>query len=141
MITSADAVLTLFQPILFPIPQRIQQFATDDIYDTDQIKPTEALIGVDGFASFGFVNVLIVQNYSLQADSGSISFFETIFGQQYQARTVYPVSGTIRLPSLGKKYTMTNGALTGYKPAPDAKRTLQPMRFQITWQSVLPSPA
>jgi hypothetical protein len=140
MITSADAVLMLFQPILFPTPEQIQQFAADDIYDTDAVKPTEAVIGVDGVATFGMVFNLIMQNYALQADSPSVSFFETIFLQQRAGKTVYPVSGNISLPSLGKKYTMTNGGLTGYKPAPDAKRLLQPMKFQVTWQSVVPAP-
>ena len=141
-ITSADAVLTLNQPTLFPNgPQTLSQFSVDDIYDTDSIKSIEALMGVDGFLSFGFVFVPVMQNYTLQADSGSISFFERIFSQQQAAKTIYPVSGTIILPSLGKKYIMTNGALSGYKPAPDAKRVLQPMKFQCTWQTVLPAPA
>ena len=77
---------------------------------------------------------------ALQANSPSINFFETIFTQQLAALDVYPVSGTILLPALGKKYNMRNGGLTNYKPMPDAKRTLQPQRFQITWQSVLPAP-
>jgi hypothetical protein len=30
------------------------------------------------------------------------------------------------------------GALTSYPTMPNAARTLQPRRFQITWQSVTP---
>ena len=141
MITSADTVLTLWQPTLFPNPQQIQGFAADDILDSDQIKSIEALMGVDGVLSFGFVFVPMMQNYSLQADSDSIGFFETIFGYQFGGKTVYPVSGTLLYPSLGKKYDMKNGGLSGYKPTADAKRVLQPMRFQVTWQSILPAPA
>lgn len=141
MITSANAILTLAQPTLFPTAVQIQQFAADDVFDTDSIKPLEALMGVDGFLSFGFVYVPVTQNYTLQADSDSISFFETIFAQQLAAATAYPVSGTIILPAINKKYNMTNGGLNGYKPTPDAKRILQPMKFQIIWQSILPAPA
>lgn len=140
MITSADAILMFTQPVLFPTPQQIQGFATDDIYDTDQIKSLEALMGVDGNISFGFVFVPMMQNYALQADSVSVSFFETLFTQQYAAKTAYPVNATIALPSLGKKYVMNNGGLSGYKPTADAKRVLQPMKFQVTWQSILPAP-
>ena len=50
------------------------------------------------------------------------------------------LSGTLLFPGTGKKYNMVNGAMTDYKPTPDAKRTLQPQRFRITWNSVLPSP-
>lgn len=141
MITSANTVLTLWQPVLFPNPQQIQAFAADDLQDMDSIKSMEALMGVDGILSFGFVYVPVMQNIALQADSGSVSFFEQIFGYQQAGATIYPVSGTLLYPSLGKKYNMTNGGLSGYKPAPDAKRVLQPMKFQITWESVLPAPA
>ena len=37
-ITSADATLTLTQATLFPTPQHIQQFAADDVFDTDAIR-------------------------------------------------------------------------------------------------------
>jgi hypothetical protein len=140
-ITSADAVLTFTQAVLFSTPQQLQNFAVDDIYDTDQIKSIEAQMGVDGNLSFGFVFVPVMQNFNLMADSPSISIFEQIFGAQQAAKTVYPINGSILLPSLGKKYIMTNGGLSGYKPTPDAKRVLQAMKFQVTWQSVLPAPA
>jgi hypothetical protein len=139
-ITSANATLTLWQPTLFPSPQQIQQFAADDVFDTDAIRSIEALMGVDGFLSFGFTFVPVVQSFALQANSGSIRFFETIYTQQVAALTVYPISGTILLPSISKKYNMTNGGMTSYKPLPDAKRTLQPQRFQVTWERVLPAP-
>jgi|SRR5271156_1657290 len=140
-ITSADAVVTLWQPILFPTPLQLQQFAVDDIYDTDQIRNVEAQMGVDGTLSFGFVYAPIMQNFALQANSPSIAaFFDPIYAQQILGKTVYPISGTIALPSLGKKWAMTNGAMTDYKPMPDAKRVLQMQRFRVTWNQVLPSP-
>lgn len=141
-ITSADAILTMTQPVLFPNPQQITNFATDDVYDTDQIRTLEAMMGVDGNLSFGFVFVPVLQNYTLMADSPSISgFFDIIYTQQRAAKTSYPIGGVIVLPSLGKKFIMTNGGLSNYKVAPDAKRVLQPQKFQITWESIVPSPA
>ena len=142
MITSADAILTMTQPTLFPNPQQIQNFGTDDVYDTDQIRTLEAMMGVDGVLSFGFVFVPVLQNYTLMADSPSTTnFFDVIYTQQRAAKTTYPVNGVIVLPSLGKKFIMTNGGLSNYKVAPDAKRVLQPQKFQITWESIVPSPA
>jgi hypothetical protein len=142
MITSADAILTMTQPTLFPNPQQIQNFGADDVYDTDQIRTLEAMMGVDGALSFGFVFVPVLQNYTLMADSPSITrFFDVVYTQQRAAKTTYPLSGLIILPSLGKKYIMTNGGLSNYKVAPDAKRVLQAQKFQITWESIVPSPA
>lgn len=141
MITSADVVLTLFQPILFPTPQQIQGFAADDVFDTDQVKSVEVLMGVDGILSAGFVFVPMMQNIAIQADSDSLSFFETIFTHQYADKTVYPINGSALIPATSRNYNLTNGNLTGYKPTPDVKRVLQPMRFQCTWQSILPAPS
>lgn len=141
MITSADAILTMTQPTLFPNPVQLQNFGADDIYDTDQIRTLEAMMGVDGNLSFGFVFVPVLQNYTFMADSPSIDdFFDIIYTQQRVAKTTYPLAGTILLPSRGKKFIMTNGGLSNYKPAPDAKRVLQVQKFQITWESIVPAP-
>ena len=140
-ITSANATLTLSQPTLFPSPVRMQQFAVDDVFDTENVRSVETLMGVDGVLSFGFVYVAIVSTIALQANSPSNSFFDTIYTQQQAALDVYPMNGTIILPGINTKFTLTNGALTGYKPTPDAKRTLTPRRYQITWQKIAPAPA
>ena len=139
-ITSANTILTLSQPILFATPQQVQQFAYNDVTDTDQMRIIEAIMGVDGTLSFGFVFVPTMQNITLQANSPSVSLFDTINLQQRAAKDVYPMTGTLIFPGLSKKFSMNNGALTTYKPTPDAKQTLQPQRFQITWESVLPAP-
>lgn len=139
-ITSANAVLMLSVPPLFPIPQQIQGFATDDIYDIPQIKSVEVLMGVDGVLSAGFVYVQIVQTITLQADSASNSFFDTWWTQMQAAQDAYAANGLIRLPSIATKFAQTNGYLTGYKPAPAAKKVLQPRTYEVTWESIAPAP-
>lgn len=140
-ITSANAVLTLSQATLFPAPVQMQQFAADDVFDTENIRSVEALMGVDGVLSFGFIYVAIVQNIALQANSPSNSFFDVIYTQQTAALDIYPLNGTIILPGISTKFTLSNGAMTGYKPTPDGKRTLTPRRFQITWNKIAPAPS
>ena len=140
-ITSANAVLTIAVATIFPIPQQIQGFATDDIYDIPAIKSVEVMMGVDGVLSAGFVYVAIVQEITLQADSASNAFFDTWWTQMQAAQDVYPASGLIKLPGIATKFTQTRGFLTGYKPAPGAKKVLQPRKYEITWQSIAPSPA
>lgn len=139
-ITSANAILTLSVLPLFPVPQQIQGFAVDDIYDVDAIKSVETMMGVDGVLSGGFVFVEITQNISLMADSASNLFFDTWWTQMQAAEDVYTASGQIVLPSISTKFNMLNGFLTGYKPIADAKKVLQPRKFQIMWNSVAPAP-
>ena len=139
-ITSANAVLMLSQPDLFPTPQQIQGFSADDIYSFDQIASVETSMGVDGVLSGGFVFQAAVQSITLQADSESNDFFEVIWNQMQAARNIYPLFGLISLSSISTKFVMNKGLLTGFPPIADAKRILQPRRYSLTWERVQPAP-
>jgi len=137
-ITSANAIVMIGIPALFPVPQQLQGFAADDIFDVDAIDSAEVMMGVDGIQSAGFVFVPIRQNIVLQADSPSAGIFDTWWSFQQQIKDVFFANGNVILKPLATKWTLTKGALVSYKPIPDAKRVLQPRRFTISWQSVQP---
>ena len=140
-ISAAGVVLTLSIPIVFPTGQQIQGFANDEVFDIPQIKSAETMMGVDGILSVGFVFVPVIQTISLQADSASNLIFDQWWAQQQANKTSYLASGLILIPSVGAKYTLNGGVLTGYKPAPNAKKLLQPRTYEITWQGIAPAPA
>ena len=140
-ITSSNAVLTLAILPLFPIPQQLQGFGTDDIYDIPRIRSVEVMMGVDGVLSGGFIYAAVPQEITLQADSLSNRIFDTWDLQQKAAGETYVAMGSIRLPGVSTKFAMINGFLTGYSPSPAAKRVLQARRYEITWQKVIPAPA
>lgn len=139
-LTSANSIITLSQAILFPTPIQLQNYAADDITSMGGARILEHQMGVDGVLSFGFVWVERTQEISIKADSASISFFDTINTQQEAAQDVYPLSGTLILPSLGKMFNLINGGLETYPPIPAVRRTLQPQRFSIVWNRVVPIP-
>jgi hypothetical protein len=123
-ITSANAVIMLAVTGVFNAPQALQQFAADDIFTNETIQAAETAMGVDGFL----------------ADSPSNDFFDTWYQANVKAVDVFRCNGTIWLPSLGKKFSLNNGALTTYKNMADAAKTLRSRSFQIIWQSVSPAP-
>lgn len=133
-ITSANAVYMLAVTGLFPVPQRLEGFAADDVFDTEALTVAEVVMGVDGRLSAGYTPVPVKQNISLQADSPSIQLFETWYLAQKAAKEVYFCSGIVRLPSVGRSYVLTNGVLTSYPSISDAKKTLQPRKFSVTWE-------
>jgi hypothetical protein len=139
-ITSADAIITLSQPLLFSTPQQLQGFAADDIFRYASIKAGEVKMGVDGILSAGFIFVEVPQTFMLQADSPSNAFFDTLFTQEQATKAKYPISGVVLLPSISTKWTSAKGFLTDYEPAPAAKKTLEPRSFVITWERIAPSP-
>lgn len=138
-ITAADAVLTLAVLPLFPIPQQIQGFSTDDVYDIPSIRSAETAMGVDGVLSGGFVYSAIVQEIVLRADSASNNVFDTWWRQMQATKAVYTATGLIKLPAIATKFAQRKGFLTGYK-LPGAKRTLTDRRYEITWERIQPSP-
>lgn len=139
-ITSANAVLLLSIEGLYDVPQQLQGFAADDIFDTESLEPVETMMGVDGKLSGGWVPREVKQNISIQADSPSILVFENWYAAQQTARETYIANGQVHLSSVGRKYTMTRGFLSSVPPTPAAKKVLQPRRFTITWERVTSAP-
>lgn len=137
-ITSANAVLMLAVTNLFPAPQQLQGFSADDIFDTDPVAITQAVMGVDGVQSAGLVYNPILQNIVLQADSQSNKMFSDWVQAMKIAQDVYWAQATVLLTSIGRKFTMSNGTLTMYPPTPRVAKILQPQRYTISWESVVP---
>lgn len=139
-LTAANAVLLVSVTNLFPVPVQIQGFSADDITDTESLDSVETMMGVDGRLSGGFVFATVRQNYTLQADSDSIGFFERWYAAMQQSRETFVANGSLTVSSLQRRYVMTRGFLRSYVPTPSLKRVAQPRRFAIEWQSVAGAP-
>ena len=138
-ITSANAFYALSIATVFPAPVQLQGFATDDVFTTSVMKIIETMMGVDGTLSAGYVNVAVEQEIALQADSPSNAIFDQWRAAQAIVSDAFPASGTIRLPSLNQKWTLTRGFLTSWPPIPDARKLLQPRKYGITWEKIFAS--
>jgi hypothetical protein len=139
-LTAANAILLLSVTGLYLTPQRIQGFSTDDAFDVESVEGAEVMMGVDGLLSGGFIPKERKMTITLQADSLSNDFFDNWVSAQDVARELYIANGSVAIPSLSKKYTLTRGILTTYKPLAGVKKVLQPRSFGITWQAVAPAP-
>ena len=139
-ITSANAVLMIGAANVYPSPQQIQNFAADDIFDIDNLRVAETMMGVDGLLSAGFVFEEVKQTIHLMAGSASGVVFDTIY--QYEKQNVLKVqlNAVFKFPSLGLQFTIQKGYMTTYKPMSDARRVLQPRAFGFSWESFIASP-
>lgn len=138
-ISGAGSVVTLAIPTLFNVPQQIQGFASDDVFDFDEIESVETLMGVDGVLSAGFVWKPQAQSITLQADSPSNAIFDQWYAYQKGGISSYPANGVVIVPSIGLKLILSNGFLTRYK-IPGAKKLITPRRYGITWNDAQPVP-
>lgn len=139
-LTAANSVILLSIPGLFNTPVQLQGYAADDVFDIEQLDTAETMMGVDGKLSAGWVPKEIKQSFTLQADSDSVAFFEQWYQAQQRVREVYAASGSTALPSVGRKYNMRKGFLTGYSAAPNGKKVLQPRKFVVTWEALVSAP-
>lgn len=139
-LTNANSVFTLAVASVYPTPQLLQGYATDDAFTADDVAPVEVVMGVDGKLSGGYTPVPYVMTVMLQADSASCRIFDDWHAAQKAAKEVYTASGLIVLQGTQQKFAASKGFLTSYSPAPAAKKILQPRKFVITFEDISMSP-
>lgn len=142
-ITSANAKLafTVRGPAGIIVgPFTVEGYATDDAFATEAVESAQAVMGVDGKLSGGFVPNPAIQTITLMPNSESRPLFDAWYTAQKALKDVLRADGALALPGPGVAYALVKGYLTQYTPMPQGKKTLQPMTFQITWEEVQPAP-
>jgi hypothetical protein len=135
-ITSANSVVALSVAGLFPTPVILQGFSTERAWETENLTLAEIQMSVDGRKTSGFTPNPVSQTFSLQGDSPSKQFFNSIVNATKQARENFLISGTIDLPATGESFICSRGTLQAVKALPDAGKVLQAMNFTIVWESI-----
>jgi len=136
-ITSANSSFAIIVPGVYSAPQSIQGYATDDAFTAEAVEKVEAMMGIDGKLSAGYIFNPYKMTITLQADSASLALFTNWQLAQDAVREVIAASATIIIPSIGFKYAMSNGYLTRFQAMPEAKKTLGPPKFEITWEKII----
>ena len=138
-ITSANSQLTLSITGLFNSAMPIQGYAADGGFQTEAVAAAEVMMGMDGHMSAGFVFTPVKFKVTLNADSPS----KTVFDQWYEfsrgQREISYCQAVLTLPSTGESYTLTNGVLQSYAGTPAGKKVLQPVEYEITFESLTKS--
>jgi len=138
-LTAANSVLTLSCPDLDIGPVQLKGFATDDAFDTPEVKPGEVMVGVDGKKSQGYVAFLVPFHFVLQADSTSIDIMDALEEAQEAAQETYEIGVSLSAPGLGKLWTFVNGTITSFPKTPNAKKLMQPQKYEITFEKMISS--
>lgn len=139
-ITSADATFVISSSDFALAAVILEGYAADAAFAMDNVATAETSLGVDGKLSAGWVPRSYPQTITLQPDSPSRPIFNAIVGAQDAARTVFRLNGVITLPGNQYSHAMNRGVLKNITPMANAQRILQPMTFQIEWESVTTIP-
>jgi Tail fiber protein gp32 len=138
-LTVANSVLTLTCAPLGIGPVQMQGYATDDAFDTMNVKPVEAIVGVDGNMSYGFTAFLVPFKLILQADSPSIPIMDAIEEAQETVLEAFPMNISLAAHGLGKLWTFTKGVITDFKKTPQGKKLMGPQSYEITFNKMISS--
>jgi hypothetical protein len=139
-LTSANAVLMIGVASLYNVPVQIQGFSVDDAFASEDLEMAETLMGIDGKLSGGWIPYVVPLEITLQADSTSNLIFDAIIQAEAIARDKYIINAGITIPSIGFVYAFTNGFLKKSSVMPQAKKILQPRKFQLDFQNISRSP-
>lgn len=135
-ITSANSQLVLTIPGVFSSSIPIQGYAADGGFTTEAIHSAETMMGMDGRMSAGFVFAETKFKITLNADSPSKSIFDDWRAFDQGQREISYAQAVLTLPSTKESYTMTNGVLTSYPGTPAGKKVLQPVEYELTFESI-----
>lgn len=138
-LTSANSVFTIICPQVFSIPQLIQGYATEDMFNVPQFEVARAVMGCDGKMSGGFVPAVKELDVVLQADSVSRKVFQRLLGAMESAREAIFLDAVIVLPGTAEIWNFSRGLITKAPKIPPAKKMLEPTTWQITWEDIQPS--
>ena len=133
-ITSADAIILLSAPGVFPIPQQLEQFGVDSAVLSDSMKLAETRLGVDGKLTAGKIPAIIPITVNLMADSPSLDIFNLLLDTQGK-QGIIKVDLVITLISTGRIYRLNEGFFTEGKIMPDLKKILEEQSFKLEFPS------
>lgn len=121
------------------VPTTLQGWAADNAFSIDAQQTAQVVQGVDGQAHFGWIPHLVPFNISLMPDSDSQDYLENLMMAQDLIRETFMITGTLIIPSVAKKYSLSNGAMTSYTPVPSHQRVLAAQGMTVTFTKVTPA--
>lgn len=101
---------------LMGVPTRIEGWASDNAFSTDQVESSQMVQGIDGKAHTGWVPFLVPFNVSLYPDSPSQDYIDQIVGIERTMRESLLISAVLIVPATLKKFYFSNGVIARVTP-------------------------
>ena len=139
-ITSVNSVLMLAVPLVFPVPQKIQGFSADTMFMSEPTDNVETVQGIDGVLSAGFVYNPTKMSLEIMPNSPSFPLLQAWDNYQNTVKEVAGGSASIVIPSIGQSFIIGQLYLTRVTRVPGAKRTLQPLIYELTCAQIIGAP-
>lgn len=133
-ITSANATVAVSVESLFSVT--LENFSADSSFTSDTVQAAETRMGVDGHMAAGFTPAIKTVTINLEAGSPSATFLQLLKQAQETNLKPYKVQMVISIPSIGKRYSYSNGVLQSYKDIPDGQNVLAPTQWVFHFEGL-----
>ena len=133
-ITSANATVALSVGGLFSV--NLENFSADSSFTSDTVQAAETRMGVDGHMASGFTPAIKTITINLEAGSPSTEYMQLLRQVQEVNMKPYKVQMVISIPSIGKRYTFSEGVLQSYKDLPDGQNVLSPTQWVFHFEGM-----
>ena len=133
-ITSANAIVALSVEGLFSTT--LEHFSADSSFTSDTVQAAETRMGVDGHMAAGFTPAIKTVTINLEAGSPSLTFMQLLRQAQEANLKPYTVQMVISIPSIGRRYTFSEGVLQSFKDLPDGQTVLSPSQWVFHFEGL-----
>ena len=134
-ITSANATVAMsVAEGLFSI--NLENFSADSSFTSDTVQAAETRMGVDGHMAAGFTPAIKTITINLEAGSPSTEYMQLLRQVQEVNMKPYKVQMVISIPSIGKRYTFSEGVLQSYQDLPDGQNVLSPTQWVFHFEGM-----
>ena len=134
-ITSANATVAMsVAEGLFSI--NLENFSADSSFTSDTVQAAETRMGVDGHMAAGFTPAIKTITINLEAGSPSTEYMQLLRQVQEVNMKPYKVQMVISIPSIGKRYTFSEGVLQSFKGLPDGQIVLSPTQWVFNFETM-----
>jgi hypothetical protein len=114
-------------------------YSADNIFTSDFPDFAETRMGVDGKMSAGYIPTIKHLDFSFEASSHNITYFQAIATTVEMTKTPCPIVVSISLPAISKRFVCT-GVVKSVKMLMDAANVLEPMTVGMDFESIVPMP-
>lgn len=124
---------------LLGVATTIEGWSANNFLSAGQQPSAEVQLGIDGLSHRGWVPSLLNVTINLFPDSPSQDYLENLFVIQKEMRETLLITGTLIIPALQKKYSLTKGALQAFTPLPGHGRVLQEQGSNFIFEKCIPA--
>jgi hypothetical protein len=139
-ITASNSVFMLSVATIFPAAQKLQGFSADAAFATESVEIAQVGKGVDGRMFAGYTPYNVPQTITIMPDSPSLQLFLQWMQTMKVTQGIFVAQGSVSIPSIRQKWTLSNGVLQRVQSIPTAQKVLASMEYQIVWDQVDPAP-